>query len=164
MSIALSNGKKKGNVTRFLSPKSNSESSFAGYLYFWFLVTILPQAMLISRTDGGNLVLKLALCGSFVFLSFIKIVSSRVSISSQRVLSCIILFCILLAATGLANQQELSIDAMTSLITIFTNYAILMVFFGNAKLTYSGLSKVARLYQAFILYACVFNVIKNGHY
>lgn len=133
------------------------------YLFFWFFITILPQILLLSKGDHESVVLKAGLYSTFLLLTFLKTFKNRTKVILKYVLSSISLAIILIFSNFVISQSNASASIMVNISVILLNYIILMVIFGNIRISILDLARMALLYEIFILYACVINFVEYGN-
>lgn len=136
--------------------------SFAVLLFFFFLITVLPQMLYIERGNVGGTQVKALLLVSFYVIALLMLLRKKIKINEKELLVGLLFLAVQLFANIIPSQYTHFSSAIMINIAIATSYYLFLEsFFSRLRLERDDIALFARLYQIFILYACVVNVVTN---
>lgn len=142
--------------------ESKKSHGFAILLFTFFLITILPQMLYIERGDAGGTLIKAGLLLSFYTFAVFVIITKRMRINIKELLVGLLFFAIQIFANIIPSEYTIFSSSVMIDVAIATSYYIFLVaFFYTRKLNREDIGLFARLYQIFILYACLINIVTN---
>lgn len=151
-----------GDMKTYTQNKSKESQGFAIMLFAFFLVTILPQMLYIQRGDAGGTGAKAILLLSFYAIAMIVIIVKKIRINFKELLVGLLFLAIQIIVNITPSQYTtFSSSIMISIATATSYYIFFEAFFPSRKLEREDIALFARLYQIFIIYACLVNIVNN---
>ncbi|MGI6114417.1 MAG: O-antigen ligase family protein, partial [Mahellales bacterium] len=151
---------KKMNI--YTQNESKKSRGFAVLLFTFFLITVLPQMLYIERGADGGTLIKAGLLLSFYMLVVFVIIIKRMKINIKELLVGLLFFAIQILVNIIPSEYTIFSSSVIIDAAIATSYYIFLVaLFSTRKLDREDIGLFARLYQIFILYACLINIVTN---
>lgn len=145
-----------------LKTKLNSKR-LANLLIVWFFVTILPQILLLTREDSGNFIIKIALLIIFVFSAFYYMLKNPIKFNYISILGWIYFVLIQLLSNVVFKPSIVENNFGVYINIILSSIYILfyLVIFDKFTLSIQDIRRFCKFYLIIIVYACIYNIIKN---
>lgn len=132
-------------------------------LKIWFFVTILPQMLLLTREDSGNLTIKIALLGFLIMLTFYYVLKNPIRFNIMNVLGWI-WFVLIQLISNIVIKPYVVENSIGVYINIFLSTLYILFFlvmFDKFTLSLNDVKKFCKFFIAIVMYACLYNIICN---
>ena len=126
-------------------------------LFFWCIMSIFPQIV----GESQNTTIKLCLFSIFIFLIFMEIVRNKYKVDIIQISLGIYFLIIQLITHFFIIGSNTSMRLITDIFISSIYYLIFIGMFSKCKLSLNSIIKFCRLYQIFIIYTCIYNIIIN---
>ncbi|WP_297637047.1 O-antigen ligase family protein [uncultured Clostridium sp.] len=134
----------------------------------WFIISIFPQLIGITRENSIGIFLKVILIIIFVGYIFYKEFNNINNININKLGSIIVLYYLIntIISNFLVKPEWIKngMNIYVSLIITTLYISIFLMFYNGAQIDDQGIEKIAKVQISVMLWACIYNLIKNYKY
>lgn len=141
----------------------DSRLTFATILFLWLLLSLLPQAIFpLTRESAGSLALKVVFLLGFLLGSFIYLYKKKARANVMEIFLGVLLCLMQIVSDYLVGGQSFSFGSIAYISISFAYYVLFYGLMYDEEIDSRGISRIAFLYDFFILYAAGYNIVFYG--